>query len=203
MALSHSGNHHSCIRLAVISKSVVLWIPVGPPTALQFAALGSEERSLLHALPTTLDIDEGILAVHGRPMVTITNPWPRNSIQINLCRAAARYLQNVSGLPTRRIFLRGHGQRQSVTQTPGGYPIVNSGTVGCPVFADLPTASQSEPRTPHAWVSALARGAGDAKAQRGSEHGRCASRTLWAAHRSVAQRGSHQDCSRRRMGVIQ
>ena len=50
---------------------------------------------------------------------------------------------------SRKIVLCGHSHRQSVTQVPGGPLIVNPGSVGCPVFADVPTAPAGSytPRT--------------------------------------------------------
>jgi hypothetical protein len=38
---------------------------------------------------------------------------------------------------------------------PGGCLIVNPGTVGCPVFADMAQANQLEPRSPHARYAIL------------------------------------------------
>jgi hypothetical protein len=44
-----------------------------------------------------------------------------------------------------------------VTLVPGGPLVVNPGTVGCPVFADMPTAHRAEPRSPHARYAVLTR----------------------------------------------
>jgi hypothetical protein len=46
---------------------------------------------------------------------------------------------------SRAVVLCGHSHRQNLAQMPGGPLILNSGSVGCPVFADGPRASRTEP----------------------------------------------------------
>ena len=53
------------------------------------------------------------------------------------------------------VILCGHSHRQSLTQMPGGPLIINPGSVGCPVFADIPHANCIEPRSPHARYAIL------------------------------------------------
>ncbi len=72
-------------------------------------------------------------------------------------RLLAERLGNAVG---RAVVLCGHSHRQSVTQFPEGCLIVNPGTVGCPVFADLHYASKMEPRSPHARYAVLTRRGG-------------------------------------------
>jgi hypothetical protein len=55
------------------------------------------------------------------------------------------------------VILCGHSHRQSITQFPRGPLILNPGSVGCPVFADISDASSLEPRSPHARYAILTR----------------------------------------------
>jgi putative phosphoesterase len=130
---------------------------LSPADSFVRAALSPEERSLLYVLPATLNIDDSILAVHGTP--TDDNQYLTEDQHQNQLVPASRALlaQRLGPATSRQLVLCGHSHRQSVTQFPGGCLIVNPGTVGCPVFADLPTAEQLEPRSPHARYAILTR----------------------------------------------
>ncbi len=132
------------------------------PPADRFAraALGADQIRALFALPVTLDITAEILAVHGTP--TDDSEYLTEEILDDRMIPAGRDLitGRLGAATGRQVVLCGHSHRQSVTQLPGGPLIVNPGTVGCPVFADLPMASSLEPRSPHARYAILTRHAG-------------------------------------------
>ena len=54
-----------------------------------------------------------------------------------------------------RVVLCGHSHRQAVIHGPGECLILNPGSVGCPVFADIPVAPNLEYRSPHARYAIL------------------------------------------------
>lgn len=49
----------------------------------------------------------------------------------------------------------GHSHRQAAVQGPGDCLVLNPGSVGCPVFADIPFAANLEHRSPHARYAIL------------------------------------------------
>ena len=54
-----------------------------------------------------------------------------------------------------RVVLCGHSHRQAVVHGPGECLILNPGSVGCPVFADISFAANLEYRSPHARYAIL------------------------------------------------
>jgi predicted phosphodiesterase len=121
------------------------------------AVLSDEQRHALHALPPTIEIRDDILAVHGTPTddcTFLTEEVYHHRI-IPVAREVIR--DRLGAATSRAAVLCGHSHRQSVTQMPGGPLILNPGSVGCPVFADVPTASSLEPRSPHARYAILTR----------------------------------------------
>ncbi len=128
-----------------------------PAGRFAFEALRPEDREALHALPPTLELDDDVLAVHGTP--TDDSTYLTEEIHDHRMIPVGRKLlaERLGDAVRRAVVLCGHSHRQSVTQFPGGCLIVNPGTVGCPVFADVPHASQMEPRSPHARYALLTR----------------------------------------------
>jgi diadenosine tetraphosphatase ApaH/serine/threonine PP2A family protein phosphatase len=53
------------------------------------------------------------------------------------------------------MFTASKDKRQAVVQVPRGPLVVNPGSVGCPVFGDIPIATQLEYRSPHARYALL------------------------------------------------
>jgi predicted phosphodiesterase len=121
------------------------------------AALTKEQRGVLHALPSTIDISDEILAVHGTPdddSTFLTEEMYRDRM-IPVSRDLL--CERLGGAISRSVVLCGHSHRQSVTQLPRGPLILNPGSVGCPVFADISTASSLAPHSPHARYAILTR----------------------------------------------
>ena len=63
------------------------------------------------------------------------------------------------------VVLCGHSHQQSVVHGPGGCLILNPGSVGCPVFADIPIAANLEYRSPHARYAVLTKRNGNWRAE--------------------------------------
>ena len=124
-------------------------------------ALASEQRRALHSLPSRLDLGDGILACHGTPDDDSTYlleellddgrfvPARRGVLETRL--------ENASGA---RVVLCGHSHRQAIIHGPSGCLILNPGSVGCPVFADIPVAPNLEYRSPHARYAILTKRGG-------------------------------------------
>ena len=115
------------------------------------------QRKAMFDLPATIDLDADVLAVHGTPADDTT--YLTEEILNSRMVPAGRDLiaERLGAARTRALILCGHSHRQSVTQVPGGPLIVNPGTVGCPVFADIPNANSLEPRSPHARYAIVTR----------------------------------------------
>jgi predicted phosphodiesterase len=120
------------------------------------AALTAEQRRQLHGMPARLTPDDGILAVHG-------TPDDDSSLLLEEMLDDGRYvparrdvliarLTNIGGVA---LVLCGHSHRQAMVQVPRGPLVVNPGSVGCPVFGDIPVAAQLEYRSPHARYAVL------------------------------------------------
>ncbi len=129
------------------------------PQADRFAraALSIEQRRALHALPPTIDIGEGVLAVHGTPTDDCTFLTEEMYLDRMIPVARDTVRDRLGAAISRAVVLCGHSHRQSITQLPGGPLILNPGSVGCPVFADVPGASSLELRSPHARYAILTR----------------------------------------------
>ena len=121
------------------------------------AALTPEQRQAMHALPATIDLGNDVLAVHGTP--TDDSEYLTEEIYHDRMTPAPRerIIERLGAEISRAVILCGHSHRQSLTQIPGGPLILNPGSVGCPVFADIPDANKLEPRSPHARYAILTR----------------------------------------------
>jgi predicted phosphodiesterase len=121
------------------------------------AALTPDQRRAQHALPAFIELAEEVLAVHGTPADDST--FLTEEKYLDRLIPASRELigERLGAAMSRAVVLCGHSHRQSLTQMPGGPLILNPGSVGCPVFPDVPQASRIEPRSPHARYAILTR----------------------------------------------
>lgn len=130
-----------------------------PPAGL-FArqALSEAQRAALHALPASLQFTPEILAVHGTPTddsAYLLDELTEDGRLAPAPRAVlAKRLGPAAHVP---VVLCGHSHRQAVVMGPQGGMILNPGSVGCPVFADAPAATNLEHRSPHARYAVLTR----------------------------------------------
>jgi predicted phosphodiesterase len=138
------------------------WIEEYPEQRLSSAgrfardALTAEQRRALHSLPSQLRLEEGILACHGTPDDDSACLLEEALDDGRLAPARREVLeQRLGNELAAQVVLCGHSHRQAVVQGPRGCLILNPGSVGCPVFADIPFAANLEYRSPHARYATL------------------------------------------------
>lgn len=144
------GNHD---RLLIEASEAVL----SQSERYTHSALELEQRELLHALPPRIEPAPGILAVHGTPdsdTAFLLEELIEDGrfVPARPCLLEARLGNAISKYS---VVLCGHSHRPSVVLGPAGCLIVNPGSVGCPVFADIPNAQNLEYRSPHAHYALL------------------------------------------------
>lgn len=140
------------------------WIEEYPEDRLSSAgrfarnALTAEQRLALHSLPTQLRLEGEILACHGTPdddsIYLLEEPLADGRLGPARREILEERLQRET---TAQVVLCGHSHRQAVVHGPRECLILNPGSVGCPVFADIPFAANLEYRSPHARYAILTR----------------------------------------------
>src|SRR5262249_28376888 len=119
------------------------------------AALTSEQRHEQHALPAFIEPADGVLAVHGTP--ADDRSFLTEDIHCDRLIPTTReqIVRRLGAAMSRQVVLCGHSHRQSAIQVPDGPLILNPGSVGCPVFADVASSGSLELRSPHARYAIL------------------------------------------------
>ena len=131
-----------------------------PVDRFALSELSAAQCLELYELPATIELSLELLAVHGTPGDD-SSYLTEETVNNRIIAAMRGLVIERLGIEMRReVVLCGHSHRQSVTQVPGGPMILNPGTVGCPVFADIPAANRIEPRSPHARYAILTRRGG-------------------------------------------
>jgi putative phosphoesterase len=132
------------------------------PAAGKFAhaALTPQQRQTLSQLPTRVEVAPGILAIHGTPDDDAT--FLLEEVHNDRLIPAARevVLARLGEHARADVVLCGHSHNQQLRQVPGGCLVLNPGSVGCPVFADLSAATILELRSPHAYYAILTKRSG-------------------------------------------
>ena len=143
------------------------WIEEFPDDKLSSAerfarnALTLEQRRALHDLPARINLGDGILACHGTPNDDSTFLLEELLDDGRFVPARRDILKTrLEGATAARVVLCGHSHRQSVIHGPGECLILNPGSVGCPVFADITFATNLEYRSPHARYAILTKSNG-------------------------------------------
>lgn len=138
------------------------WIEELPEDGLSSAgrfarnALNAQDRRALHDLPPRIDLGDGILACHGTPDDDVTCLLEESLDDGRFVPARRDVLKaRLENAATARVVLCGHSHRQGVVQGPNRCLVLNPGSVGCPVFADIPFAANLEHRSPHARYAVL------------------------------------------------
>lgn len=126
-----------------------------PVDRFALTQLSAAELLELYELPATIELSAEVLGVHGTPGDDSTYLTEETVNNRMIPAMSALISERLGGEMRRAVVLCGHSHRQSVTQVPGGPMILNPGTVGCPVFADIPSANRIEPRSPHARYAIL------------------------------------------------
>ena len=107
-------------------------------------------RHWLGTLPTSADVDHGILACHGTP--TSDNQYLiEEALERGLVRSHRSTIRARLGDCQARVVLCGHSHQQHLVQLPDGPLIFNPGSVGCPSYDDPGGDPHvSEAGSPHA-----------------------------------------------------
>ncbi len=131
------------------------WLAELPPqdmsasVAFTHGALTPHQRALLGRLPSSLELDGDVLAVHGTP-ASDSEYLLEDLVDGRLALATASTLERRLAGVSASLILCGHSHHQHATHAPGGKLIVNPGSVGCPRYADNPDTSTAEAGSPHA-----------------------------------------------------
>ena len=143
------------LRLPTVRGNHDRWIVDAPPDKLSpsvlFAreSLSEPQRTALGALPATLEVAPGILAVHGTPARDTEDPL-EEAVEGRLELVTPAVLElRLLGV-TAKLILCGHSHHQHVAQAHGDRLIVNPGSVGCPRYADDSDRFLAEAGSPHA-----------------------------------------------------
>lgn len=137
------GNH---------DRWVAEWSPerLGATDRFTRGRLNDAECAWLKALPPTVDLGAGTLAVHGTP--DDDNAYLLETVEggrlVDAGEPAVRARLGRAGL---RLVLCAHSHRPGLLRLADGALVVNPGSVGCPAYTD-PTDPPhcSEARSPHA-----------------------------------------------------
>lgn len=93
-------------------------------------ALTAEQRLALHALPSRIRLDDGILACHGTPEDDTTCLLEESLDDGRFVPARREVLATrLKSEPTARVVLCGHSHRQAVIQGPGECLVLNRGAL--------------------------------------------------------------------------
>ena len=118
--------------------------------------LDDEHRQWLASLPFSLELDRGILAVHGTP--TDDQQYFLHSVDPDGSREAteAEILDRAAGFTDRAVIACGHTHLQRQWTLPSGTLVVNPGSVGVPAYDDdQPHPHVMESGSPHARYAVL------------------------------------------------
>lgn len=146
------GNHDRWIAELPVGK-------MSPALTYTHAALSAAERASLGALPLTLNPVEGVLMCHGTPADDYTFLLEDRDDGRLICSRPADVAARLQGV-TADLVLCGHSHHAHMIWAPPGILVVNPGSVGCPIFADNPTAIHNDARAPHARYAIVTRRAG-------------------------------------------
>jgi diadenosine tetraphosphatase ApaH/serine/threonine PP2A family protein phosphatase len=112
-------------------------------------ALSAGQCSALGALPATIHLGNGVLAVHGTPS-SDTEYLLEEKVDGRLALTNADTLGRRLGDVPADLVLCGHSHHQHVAADRRGRLVVNPGSVGCPRYADNADRLVNEAGSPHA-----------------------------------------------------
>jgi predicted phosphodiesterase len=146
------GNHDRWIAQPASSPST-------PSIVFTRGALGAGQCAILGALPATIDVADGVLAVHGTPS-SDTEYLLEDKVDGRLALVNADTLGARLGDVKAGLVLCGHSHNQHLAADRAGRLVLNPGSVGCPRYADNADRPINEAGTPHArYAIATRRGA--------------------------------------------
>jgi predicted phosphodiesterase len=142
------GNHDRV--LGTVSPEAM-----GPSDRYAHQGLTQDQCKALGALPTRLDLDQGIVCFHAGPdsdLAYTTDEIAGGRLVRASRDAASERFRNVAA----RIILVGHSHRPDMLQLTSGALLINPGSVGLPAYDDDGVAPHvSESATPHARYAIL------------------------------------------------
>jgi putative phosphoesterase len=143
------GNHDRVLALPGDTSRL-------PSVAFTRAALTERQRASLAALPATLDITDGVLAVHGTP-TSDTEYLLEQKVDGRLALATADVLGERLGAVDAELVLCGHSHHQHFASDRSGRLVLNPGSVGAPRYADNEDRVMNEAGSPHARYAVVTR----------------------------------------------
>ena len=123
--------------------------PDWPSVVFSRNALTARQRATLGALPSTIDVDDGVLAVHGTP-ASDTAYLLEDKVGGRLALASGGTLLERLGGVTAELVLCGHSHTQHVAAVGTRCLVINPGSVGLPRYAGNADAALNEAGSPHA-----------------------------------------------------
>jgi putative phosphoesterase len=112
-------------------------------------ALTERQKKMLRDLPTTLRVNDYVLAVHGT-VLSDTEYLLEDKVDSRLALSTADVLQQRLGNVQAELVLCGHSHHQHFAADRRGRLVLNPGSVGCPRYADNEDRLVNEAGTPHA-----------------------------------------------------
>jgi predicted phosphodiesterase len=120
-----------------------------PSVVFTLDALTERQREALGALPPSLHLPDGVLAVHGTP-ASDTAYLLEDKVDGRLALATADTLGIRLGDTGAELVLCGHSHHQHVAADRAGRLVLNPGSVGCPRYSDNDDRLLNEAGSPHA-----------------------------------------------------
>lgn len=152
------------LRLPTVRGNHDRWIAAAPgaseapSVAFTRRSLSAAQRTELGALPATLEVTDGVLAVHGTP-ASDTEYLLEEAVDGRLRRVDAATLDRRLRGVEQALVLCGHSHQQHAA-VGGGRLVLNPGSVGCPRYADDGPGAVAEAGSPHARYAVATRRAG-------------------------------------------
>ena len=112
-------------------------------------ALSERQRLALGGLPASLDVADGVLAVHGTPTSDVEYLL-ETKVDGRLSLVNADTLAERLGDVSAELILCGHSHHQHFAADRRGRLVLNPGSVGCPRYADNADRLVNEAGSPHA-----------------------------------------------------
>ncbi len=131
---------------------------LSPSMAFARDALDARQLDLLGRLPARLELEPGVLAVHGAPSGD-TDYLLEENVGGRLALVTPDVLARRLGDETASLVLCGHSHHQHSAADARGRLVVNPGSVGCPRHAGHDAPARCEASSPHARYAVATRGA--------------------------------------------
>jgi len=112
-------------------------------------ALTEQQRMSLGALPASVDVADGVLAVHGSPRSDVEYLL-EEKVDGRLARLRPDVIAERLGDVSAGLILCGHSHTQHMASDRRGRLVLNPGSVGCPRYADNADRLINEAGSPHA-----------------------------------------------------